>query len=100
MTERSAKWMASVKANFEYLLKTKALTHLRVRRHGVLLVLESGPDDDPIPHARFRRLGAHLWRLEMATHNEGWETTPLCGQIDKLLDFLLAQVPWALTPIE
>jgi len=86
--------------SLEYLLKDKQLTHLRVRRHGVLLVLESGPDDDPIPHARFRRLGAHIWRLEMATHNDGWETTPPRGQIDKLLDFLLTAAPWAVTPIE
>jgi hypothetical protein len=86
--------------SLEYLIKTKELTHLRVRRHGVLLVLESGPDDDPIPHARFRRLGAHIWRLEMPTHNEGWQTTPLRGQIDKLLDFLLTEAPWTLTPVE
>jgi hypothetical protein len=36
----------------------------------------------------------------MATHNEGWETTPLRGQVDKLLDFLLTAAPWAVTPIE
>jgi hypothetical protein len=31
--------------SLEGLLKDKQLTHLRVRRHGVLLVLESGPHD-------------------------------------------------------
>jgi hypothetical protein len=76
------------------------LSHLRVRRHGVLLTLESGPDDDPIPHLRFRRLGAHIWRVEMPTHSDGWEVTPLRGQIEKLLEFLVTETPWTLAPLE
>jgi hypothetical protein len=76
------------------------LSHLRVRRHGVLLTLESGPDDDPIPHLRFRRLGAHIWRVEMPTDSDGWEVTPLRGQIEKLLEFLVTETPWTLAPLE
>ena len=86
--------------SLEGLLKDKQLTHLRVRRHGVLLVLESGPHDDPFPHARFRRHGAHIWTLEMAVHKDGWQTMPLRGQPERLLDFLVTTAPWALTPIE
>ena len=82
------------------LVRRKGLDHLRVRRHGVLLVLESGPNEDPIPHARFRRLGAHIWRIEMPSHSDGWDVTPLRGQIEMLLDFLVTETPWTLAPIE
>ncbi|MBK7399701.1 MAG: hypothetical protein IPJ34_26475 [Myxococcales bacterium] len=75
------------------------LVHIRVRRHGVLLILESGPKDDPVAHARFRRLGAHIWRLEMSTHTGGWEATPFRGQIEILLEALITDFPWTLTPI-
>jgi hypothetical protein len=85
-----------------HLLKAKGehLHHLRVRRHGVLLVLESGPDDDPIPHARFRRLGAHIWRLEIPDHTDAWQNTPLRGQIEHLLDLVVTQMPWILMPLD
>jgi hypothetical protein len=36
------------------------LEHLRVRRRADLVVVESGPAKDPIPHARFRRIAAHI----------------------------------------
>jgi hypothetical protein len=87
-------------ASLADLVRRKGLTHLRVRRHGVLLVVESGADDDPIPHVRFRRLGAHIWRVEMPTHSDGWEVTPLRGQIEKLLDYLITDAPWTLAPLE
>jgi hypothetical protein len=82
------------------LLRRKELNHLRVRRHGLLLVVESGPDGDPIPHLRFRRLGAHIWQVEMPTHSDGWEVTPFRGQIEKLLDSMLTEAPWTLAPLE
>ena len=86
--------------SLEDLLRRKGLSHLRVRRHGVLLTLDSGPEDDPIPHVRFRRLGAHIWIVEMPKHSEGWEVTPLRGQIEKLLDVLVTEAPWTLAPLE
>ena len=42
--------------SLEGLLSRHELKHLRVRRHAVLLVIESGPKDTPVPHARFRRV--------------------------------------------
>jgi hypothetical protein len=87
-------------ASLADLVRRKGLTHLRVRRHGVLLIVESGPNDDPIPHLRFRRLGAHIWRVEMPTHSDGWEVTPLRGPIEKLLDYVVAELPWTLTAFE
>jgi hypothetical protein len=85
-------------ASLRGLLQAKHLDHLRVRRNGVLLVLESGPDDDPVAHARFRRLGAHIWRLEMPTHSRTWQITPLRGQLHDLLDCLVDQFPWTVAP--
>lgn len=81
------------------LLHTKQLHHLRVRRHGVLLVVESGPDDDAVAHVRFRRLGAHLWRIEMPAHAKGWEVTPFRGQIEDLVDLLISAFPWTLAAL-
>ena len=36
----------------------------------------------------------------MPKHSEGWEVTPLRGQIEKLLDFLVTDAPWTLAPLE
>jgi hypothetical protein len=88
-------------ASLADLVRRKGLNHLRVRRHGVLLVVvESGPDGDPIPHLRFRRLGAHIWHVEMPTRADSWEVTPLRGQIEKLFDYLITDAPWTLAPLE
>ena len=84
-------------SSLEGLLEARELNHLRVRRHGDLLVLESGPTDDPLAHARLRRMGAHIWCLEMPSH-KSWETTPFRGQIQELLTLLEADFPWTLTP--
>jgi hypothetical protein len=86
-------------ASLRGLLEAKHLDHLRVRRNGLLLVLESGSDDDRVAHARFRRLGAHIWRLEMPTHTGTWQLTPLRGPIEGLLDCLVEQFPWTVAPV-
>jgi hypothetical protein len=75
-------------------LKQRGLTHLRVRRHGQLLTVESGPANDVVPHVRFRRHGAHIWTAEFATHMGGWEQTPLRGQIEHLVDIIQSDFPW------
>jgi hypothetical protein len=36
----------------------------------------------------------------MATHAGAWEVTPLRGQIEDLLDFLITQSPWVLMPLD
>ena len=82
------------------LLTLRGLTHLRVRRHGVLLIVESGPDADAVPHVRFRRHGAHIWSLEIATHTGAWEVVPMRGQaVVDLVNLVQADFPWTLAPI-
>ena len=80
-------------------LKRCGLTHLRVRRHGVLLIVESGPADDAVAHVRFRRQGAHIWTLEFATHMGRWEPAPYRGQIERLVDMIQSDFPWTVEAV-
>ena len=72
------------------------LGHLRVRRRGDLLTLESGPSDDPHRHARLRRVTVHLWRLEMPDSASRWSPTPWRDHLKVLLEMLVQQFPWTL----
>lgn len=74
------------------------LSHLRVRRRGDLLTLESGPAEDPQRHARLRRVTVHLWRLEMPASSNRWNLTPFRDQLKILLEMLVHQFPWTLAP--
>ena len=83
-----------------YLHEEAGLDHLRSRSRADLVVIESGPAKDPIPHARLRRAGKSLWRLEMATHTGRWEKTPIAGALEEVLQTLVQDFGWALTPVE
>lgn len=83
----------------ELLGKRDDLAHLRVRRRGDLLTLESGPADDPVRHARFRRISVREWALEMPTHTGRWEPTGVHGRLNAVLGTLADDFGWALTPI-
>jgi hypothetical protein len=83
-----------------FLVARRGLRHLRVRRRADLLVLESGPTDDAIPHARLRRVAVHLWTLECATHTGRWEKTGFRGQLEEMLDKLVSTLPWVVAPVE
>lgn len=72
------------------------LSHLRVRRRGDLLTLESGSPENPRRHARLRRVTVHLWRLEMPTSSSRWDLTPFRDQLKVLLEMLVEQFPWTL----
>ena len=82
----------------DFLAAHEGLEHLRVRRRADLLVLESGPARDAIPHARLRRVGVHLWTLECATHTGRWEKTGFRGQLEPVLETLVSTIPWVLEP--
>lgn len=75
------------------------LSHLRVRARGAVLTIESGPRDDPHPHARLRRETATLWSLEMAGCSGRWEPTGLRDARAKLVQALVEQFGWVLEPI-
>jgi hypothetical protein len=75
------------------------LEHLRVRRRADLVVVESGQADDPIPHARFRRVTAHIWVLEMATHTARWQPSGVRGPLGHLVETLINDFGWTLSRI-
>jgi len=82
------------------MLRDHGLSHLRVRRRAALLTLESGPEYDRIPHARLRRVGAHQWQLEMATHSGRWQATPMRARLEEAVEMLIHEFGWTLQPIE
>ena len=75
------------------------LAHVRVRKHGDLLVLESGPKVDAFRHARLRRVTAQWWTLEMPTHTGRWEAVPVRESLRNALTTLVDNFPWTLAPI-
>lgn len=77
-----------------------ALKHLRVRARGELVMLESGPIDDPHPHLRFRRATVPYGYLEMPDYRGGWERTPFRSTMRELLAVVEQQFPWVLSPVE
>ncbi len=80
------------------LLHSLRLKHLRVRRRAEIVTIESGPAEWPVPHARLRREGAHIWRLEMAL-GDRWQPTFHRGQRDVIVRLLVEQYPWMVEPV-
>lgn len=76
------------------------LAHLRTRHRADIITIESGPEDDPLPHARLRRIGVHLWVLEIADHRGRWEPTDVRTKLDIALTVLAQDFGWVLTPID
>lgn len=77
----------------------EGLDHLRVRRRADLVVVESGHADDPIAHARFRRVAARVWVLEMATHAGRWQPSGVRGALEPLVEALIQDFGWTLSRI-
>jgi hypothetical protein len=84
----------------EHFARHEDLGHLRARRRGRVVTIESGPKDDAVAHARFHRDTVHLWFLEMPARNGRWERTPYRDQLEPLMQILQTQFPWTLTPID
>jgi hypothetical protein len=84
----------------DFLARRKRFKHLRVRRRADLLTLESGPADDPVRHARLRRVAGQHWAVECATHTGRWEKTGFRGPLLEMVQVLTSIIPWVLTPIE
>jgi hypothetical protein len=77
----------------------EGLEHLRVRRRADLVVVESGQAGDPVPHARFRRVAARIWALEMATHTGRWQPSGVTGALERVIEALIQDFGWTLSPI-
>lgn len=79
-------------------LADRGFPHLRVRRRGPVLTIESGKKPNVIPHARLRRDTVHLWILEMPTAGAKWETTPYRDIMDRHVERLVTELSWSLAP--
>lgn len=75
------------------------LGHLRVRKRGAAILIESGPTDDPVKHARLVRGPAVTWTLQIADHRGQWGSTGLCASREQLIDALVGEFGWVLTDI-
>lgn len=91
-----AKWL--VGSTERQLHQYEGLGHLRVRARGETLTIESGPEQDPVRHARLRRETVHLWRMDLAGRSGRWEATPLRDTTENLITALVEQFGWVLTP--
>lgn len=79
-----------------HLLNERGVEHVRARKYGATVIVESGPDDDPVKHVRLRRDTVHLWLLDVADHRGRWERTPFRENLDDLVSMVVEQFPWAL----
>jgi hypothetical protein len=61
--------------------------------------VESGPNDDPIAHARFRRVAPRIWDLDMATHTGRWQPSGERGALAAIVETLINDFAWTLTRI-
>lgn len=76
------------------------LRHLRTRHRADVVNIESGPVHDAVKHARLKRVGVHLWLLEIADHRGRWEPTGVRTQIEAAVATLMDAFGWVLEPID
>ena len=75
------------------------LAHLRPRKYGDTIVLESGTKRSPVPHARFRRVTKQWWNIEICIQPGHWDVLPdFRGQLGQALELLDTSFPWVLVP--
>ena len=79
--------------------KTEGLSHLRARKRGRVVTVESGPKDAVVPHVRFRRDTVHLWLLEIPGRGGKWDATPFRDDLEALLDLVRMKFPWTLAKL-
>jgi len=86
------------RSQVEDFLHEHGFRHLRARKYGSAVIVESGPKSDVIKHFRVRRETVHLWLLDLADHRGKWERTPLRLPLDPLLIELVGSFLWVLAP--
>lgn len=91
--EEAVNWL------LEHFQSTDGLGHLRARKRGRVVTVESGASGDAVPHVRFRRDTVHLWLLEMPDRGGRWGGTPFRDQLPALMTLVEQQFPWLLTDI-
>lgn len=83
----------------ERILHDAGADHLRARRRGDKLTIESGSTRGAVPHARLKRVAVHLWIIQMPA-GRSWQPTPFRGRLPEMLSILLEELsPW-LAPVD
>jgi hypothetical protein len=80
----------------ERLLHARGFNHLRARKYGAAVIVESGPKADAIKHIRLTRQTAQVWTVDMADHRGRWESTPFRASLDELIAAVADTFPWTL----
>ena len=81
-------------------IEKHGLNHLRVRKHGDLIVFESGPKADPVRHIRLRRATRQWYTLEIAARTGQWQIVPIIrAGAREVFETVLRKFPWVLMPI-
>jgi hypothetical protein len=83
----------------ERLLHGRDFTHLRARKHGAAVIVESGPPNDPVKHLRLTRDAVHLWLLDIADHRGRWERTGERASLEHLIALVVDNFPWTVQRI-
>jgi hypothetical protein len=73
--------------------------HLRARKYGAAVIVESGPKDDAYKHFRLTRTTAQTWELDRADHRGRWERTPFRASLEDLVALVADTFPWTLQPV-
>ena len=81
-----------------FILHALGYDHLRARVAGKGVVIESGPDGDPMPHARLMKLTEGDWRIDFPSPSGRWRRTPFTGPRGNLVAEIHQNVPWMLAP--
>lgn len=81
-----------------FILHALGYAHLRARVAGKSVVIESGPEEDPLPHARLSRLSGDNWRIDFPKPSGRWERTPYTGPRGNLVAEIHQNAPWMLEP--
>jgi hypothetical protein len=81
-------------ADVERRFHDRGFAHLRARKYGTTVIVESGPTSDPVRHLRLQRDTVHLWILEFADHRGRWERTPFRASLNELVAMVAGQFPW------
>ena len=80
----------------EDFLHERGFKHVRARKRGSDVIVESGPKTDAIKHIRVRRDTVHLWLVHIADHRGQWQTTPFRGLLDDVVELVIEAFPWVL----
>ena len=79
-------------------LRKRGLVHLRVKKHGDSLLVQSGEASDPFNHFKLTALPSQQWRVSMGTRGVAWERTPFQGTLKEVVALVADTFPWMVEP--